>query len=79
VLSIHLVAVPDLSRVLPVKTSGPVLTRIIRSRLSFDSRFGLKDKRQVNAFRLRAAYNEPQTNGVRPQAAIPSNNKPLHN
>src|SRR5262245_31350277 len=67
------VAVPHFRRVEPVRISAPRFGAITTSGRCGRSIFrdGLKHRRTVWAPRFRASDKAPQTNGVRPLAAMP--------
>ena len=75
VLSASLVAVPALSRVEPVSTSGPTASAIT-TRAAEAGTSGLQVTSAVAAPRLRASFKAARTNGVTPLAAMPTTMSP---
>ena len=75
ILRIILVAVPLFNRVEPVSNSGPIFGLMTTSGLFSRGMVivGLKQSRAVFAPCFLAAQMPPQTNGVRPLAAMPRN------
>ena len=67
-----LVAVPALSRVDPVSTSGPTLGAMIRSTKFWRSAPGQQVTKMMRRPLLRARVSAPRTNGVRPLAETPT-------